>query len=36
VAFLLDWISALKFLVSGEVADAKAIFKAHQEVFKKP
>jgi GT2 family glycosyltransferase len=35
IRILLDWISAVKFLVSGQTADAKAIYKAHQEVYKK-
>lgn len=34
IRVLLDWISAFKFLVSGQVADAKAIFKAHREVYR--
>jgi GT2 family glycosyltransferase len=34
IRVLLDWVSALKFLLSGEIADAKAILKAHQEVFR--
>ncbi|KAA9346204.1 glycosyltransferase family 2 protein [Adhaeribacter soli] len=35
IRILLDWISAVKFLVSGQTADAKAIYKAHQEVYRK-
>jgi GT2 family glycosyltransferase len=35
VRVLLDWISAVKFLVSGQTGNAKAIMKAHKEVLGK-
>ncbi len=33
VRILLDWVSALKFLLDGQTGDAKAIIKAHKAVF---
>ena len=34
IRVLLDWVSAFKFLLSGQTGDAEAIMKAHLEVFK--
>ena len=34
IRILLDWISALKFFADGQTGNAKAIFKAHGEVYK--
>ncbi|MFC5271752.1 glycosyltransferase family 2 protein [Adhaeribacter terreus] len=35
IRVLLDWVSAVKFLLSGQTGDAEAIIKAHVEVFNK-